>query len=350
MKAVRYHKTGPVDVLRYEEAPDPQPAAGEVVVRVRAAALNRLDLFLRSGAAPMPGFSMPHIGGFDIAGEVDEVGPGVSADRVGEAVIVKARVTGPAARGVLDIIGIARPGGFAERVVVPAHCVAMKPVDYSFEEAAAFGCVYLTAYYGLVLQAGVRPGEVVLVQAGGSGAGSAAVQVAKAAGATVITTTGSDEKCEKGRRVLGADYAVNYRTEDFQAVVKDVTCGRGVNVVFDPVWGETAARTLECIGRGGRWIVLGMVGGLHASLDAAKLMFQEVTLRGIVEFYADDSQIDGAWAMAHRGVVRPVIDTVWPLSELAKAQAQMEANEFFGKIVVVPRGETSISQNVKKSK
>lgn len=336
MKAVQFHETGPVDVLKYEEVPDPQPAAGEVVVRVKAAALNRLDVFLRSGAAPMPGFKVPHIGGFDIAGEVSAVGPGVSADRIGEAVVVYPRVTGPGSSGSLDIIGIARPGGFAEQVVVPAHCLGPKPLDYSFEEAAAFGCVYLTAYYGLVLQASVKPGEVVLVHGAGGGAGSAAIQVAKAAGATVITTAGSDEKCDKAQSLLGADHVVNYRERDFRDVVRDVTCGRGVDVAFDPVWGDSTPKTQDAMGYGGRWIVLGIVGGLHASLDAAKLMFREVTLRGIVEFHADVRQIEGAWAMAHRQLVRPVIDRVWPLADLAKAQTQMEKGRFFGKIVVTP--------------
>src|SRR5690606_978325 len=124
-----------------------------------------------------------------------------------------------------------------------------------------FGCVYLTAFYGLSWIANVRPGETVLVHAAGSGAGVAAIQVAKASGATVITTAGSDEKWDKAPTLRGADHVVNYRTQDFRQVVKDVTRGRGGDVVFDPVWGESAARTQECIARYGRWIVLGMVGG-----------------------------------------------------------------------------------------
>ncbi len=337
MKGARFHETGGVDVLRYEDVPDPVAAAGAVVVRVKAAALNRLDLFLRSGAATMPGFSLPHIGGFDLAGEIASVGEGVDPARVGEAVFVRARVNGPQAKGRLDIIGISRPGGFAELTAVPADRATPKPENYSFEETAAFGCVYLTAYYGLIEQAGVRPGEVVLVHAGGSGAGTAAIQVAKAAGATVITTVGSDEKCAKARELLGADHVVNYRSSDFREVVKDVTGGRGADVVFDPVWGDSASRTLDAIGLYGRWIVLGMVGGPNAKLDAAKLMFREVTLRGIVEFHADDRQIDGALNMARRGLVRPVIDSVMPLSELADAHRRMETGDVFGKIVVVPR-------------
>ena len=336
MKAVRFHETGPVDVLTYEDVPDPRPGEGEVVVRVKAAALNRLDIFLRSGAAPMPGFKLPHIGGFDIAGEVAAVGRGVDAGLIGNAVVIRPRVTGPKSTGPLDIIGTARPGGFAEFVLAPAHCLGPMPEDYSFEEAAAFGCVYLTAYRGLIAKAALKPGEVVLVHAGGGGAGSAAVQVAKAAGARVITTLGSDEKCAAARERLGADLAVNYRNQDFREAVSEFTGGRGVDVVFDPVWGDSAARTLECLRRGGRWIVLGMVGGLRGSIDAAKLIFQEVSIMGVVEFYGDDDQIDGAWDMARAGIVRPIIDKIWPLEQLARAQQQMEESKFFGKIVVTP--------------
>jgi len=139
---------------------------------------------------------------------------------------------------------------------VPADRLAPKSACYSFEEAAAFGCVYITAYYGLVLNAGVKPGEFVLVQAAGSGAGMAAVQVAKMAGAVVIATAGSDEKCAKAKQLRNADYAVNYRTQDIAAAVGEITGGRGANVVFDPVWGESAAKTQKCLalrGRGSCW-------------------------------------------------------------------------------------------------
>jgi len=336
VKAVRFHETGGVEVLRYEDVPDPVPGPGEAVVRIRAAALNRMDVFLRAGLSKMPGFRLPHTGGFDISGEVASVGPDVDPAMLGQAVVVKARVTGPKARSRLDVIGTARPGGFAEQVLVPADRLAPKPACYSFEEAAAFGCVYITAYYGLVLNAGVKPGEFVLVQAAGSGAGMAATQVAKMAGAVVIAAAGSDEKCAKAKQLLHADYAVNYRTQDIAAAVGKITGGRGANVVFDPVWGESAAQTQKCLALRGRWIVLGMVGGFKATLDAAVLMFQEVTLRGIVEFYADDAQIEAAWSLAHRGLVRPVIDKVWPLARLADAQRQMERGDFFGKIVAVP--------------
>ena len=336
MKAARFHQTGGPEVLKYEDVPDPQAGPGEAVVRVRAAAINRLDIFLRSGVSGMPGFSLPHTGGFDISGEVAEVGPGVDASWIGKAVVVDARVTGPGAGGRLDIIGTARPGGFAEQVPVPAHCLRLKPENYSFEEAAAFGCVYLTAYRGLAACAAVRPGEVVLVQAGGSGAGTAAIQTAKAMGATVITTVGSDEKCAKAKELLGCDHAVNYKTHDFVKVIKDVTNGRGADVAFDPVWGTTAQRTLDSLALGARWIVIGMVGGLDAKITLTNLLFREVTLRGVVEFYADSEQIDQAWAMAHRDVVRPIVARTFPLSELVDAQRVMEAGDFFGKIVVIP--------------
>ncbi|HUN80452.1 MAG TPA: zinc-binding dehydrogenase, partial [Phycisphaerae bacterium] len=201
---------------------------------------------------------------------------------------------------------------------------------------AAFGCVYLTAYYGLVLQAQLKPGETILVHSGGGGAGTAAIQVAKAVGATVITTVGSEEKCEKARTRLRADHVVNYKKDDYQKVVKDVTCGRGVDVCFDPVWGETAAKTQEAMGLRSRWIVLGMVGGMNGSIEASKLLFKEITIKGIVEFYSDESQIAGAWMLAHRDLVRPIIDKTWPLAQLAEAHRQMESGDVFGKIAVVP--------------
>jgi NADPH:quinone reductase-like Zn-dependent oxidoreductase len=336
MKAARYHKTGGPEVIHFEDVPDPRAGIGEAVVRVRAAAINRLDIFLRSGASGMPGFTLPHTGGFDIAGEVAEVGDGVDPAWVGKPVVVDARVTGPASRGRLDIIGTGRPGGFAEKVLVPAHCLRPKPENYTFEEAAAFGCVYLTAFRGLAACASVKPGEVVLVQAGGSGAGTAAIQTAKAMGATVITTVGSDEKCAKAKELLGCDHAVNYKTQDFVKVVKDVTDGRGADVAFDPVWGTTAQKTLDSLALGARWIVIGMVGGLDAKITLTNLLFREVTLRGVVEFYADAEQIAQAWSMAHRGVVRPIIAKAFPLAELGAAQRTMESGEFFGKIVVTP--------------
>ncbi len=336
MKAAQYHQTGPVEVIKYEDVPDPVPGEGDVVLKVKAAAINRLDIFLRSGASKMPGFRLPHTGGFDIAGEIAAVGPGVDPKRIGEAVVVNARVTGTKARGSLDIIGIARPGGFAEKVVVPAANLEPKPTTYTFEEAAAFGCVYITAYYGLVLHAAVKPGEFVLVHGASGGAGSAAVQVAKAAGATVIAVCGSREKCEKAKTLLGADHVVNHREADFVEVVKRVTNGRGADAVFDPIWGETAPKTMEAIADYGRWIVLGMISGWDAPINSAKLMFKEVTIRGIVEFHSDARQLAGAWSLAHRGLVRPVVAKAWPLKELGAAQKQMETGDFFGKIVVVP--------------
>lgn len=336
MKAARYHKTGGPEVIQFEDVPDPKAGIGEAVVRVRAAAINRLDIFLRSGASGMPGFSMPHTGGFDIAGEVAEVGDGVDAAWLGKPVVVDARVTGPASRGRLDIIGTARPGGFAEKVLVPAHCLRPKPENYSYEEAAAFGCVYLTAFRGLAACASVNPGEVVLVQAGSGGAGTAAIQTAKAMGATVITTAGSDEKCAKAKELLGCDHAVNYKTQDFVKVVKDVTGGRGADVAFDPVWGSTAQKTLDSLALGARWIVIGMVGGLDAKITLTNLLFREVTLRGVIEFYADADQITQAWSMAHRDVVRPIVAKTFPLAELGAAQRTMESGDFFGKIVVIP--------------
>ena len=284
------------------------------------------------GTTPSPGPAPPVTEPGAVGGAGADAGPG----GVGWAVLAKARVTGPRWTGRLDIIELAPPGGFAERVAVPAPCGVATPAIYSFEEAAAFGCVYLTAWYGLIDRAVLRPGEVVLVHAGGGGAGTAAIQLAKAAGATVVTTVGSDEKCVMARERLGADHVVNYHRDDLLQVVRDVTGGRGVDVVFDPVWGNSAPQTLDALASRGRWIVLGMVGGLHASLDASKILFREITLRGIVEFFADDAQFDGVLNLARQGLVRPLIARSWPLAQLADAQRQMEEARAFGKIAVPP--------------
>lgn len=336
MRAARFHETGTPEVIRIEDIPAPTPSAGEVVIKVKAVALNRMDAFLRGGLVNMPGFSLPHTGGFDISGDIHEIGPGVDAKRRGEAVVVKARVTGPTARGRLDIIGISRPGGLAEFVLAPVTAAIPKPPTYSYEEAAAFPCVYLTAWCGLVLRAALKPGETVLVHGGGGGAGVAAIQVAKLAGAKVITTVSNPAKAEKAKSLLGADRVINYRNEDLVAAVMDFTKGRGVDVVYDPVWGKTAAKTSDCFNYGGRWIVLGMVDGPTAELTAAKIMFREVTIHGIVEFYAPDESFAGAINLAYQDRLRPIIDRVWPVEKTADAHRQMESGDFFGKIIVKP--------------
>jgi len=336
MRAMQYAKTGGPEVVQLVEIAPPKPAAGEVLLQVRAAAMNRMDLFLRGGATSMPGWKLPHVGGFDIAGVVTEVGAGVPRERIGYEAMIKAKVTGPLSRGRLDIVGISRPGGFAESVALPVECLAPKPAALSWEQAAAYPCCHLTAYYGLIVHARLRPGETVLVHGAGSGAGAAACQMARAAGARVIATAGSAEKVAKARELLKVDLAVDYRAQDVVKAALEFTGGRGVDVVFDPIWGPTAAQTSELIGRGGRWVLLGMVGGATAELTAAKIMFKEATIHGIVEFFAADDVVEQAFAMAHQGRVQPIVDKVWPLEKLAEAHRQMESGAFFGKIVIKP--------------
>src|SRR5262249_49379375 len=155
--------------------------------------------------------------------------------------------------------------------------------------------------------------------------------VAKLAGASVITTISNAAKAQKAK-AIGADRVVNYRSEDVVAAVQDFTRGRGVDVVFDPVWGTSVNKTIDCFNYGGGWIVLGMVGGLTSEINVVKIMFREVTIRGIVEFYAGDEEFAAAMNLAHQGRLRPVVDRVWPLEKLADAQRQMESGDFFGKI------------------
>lgn len=332
MKAVRYHEHGGPEVLRVEQVADPQPGPGEVLLKVRAAGLNRLDVFLRQGFR-FPEFSLPHIGGFDFAGEVVAVGPACRSAKVGDAVMAKARVYDQWDPHRLVLLGINRPGGFAEFVLLPESNAYPKPTDYSFEEAAAFPCVYITAYQGLLNKADLRAGQVVLVHGGGGGAGMAAVQVAKLAGAVVIATVGSERKVERARQ-LGADLVLNYKTQDVAAEVLAFTEGRGVEVIYDPVWGATYETNLRVAAFRARWIVLGMVGGTKSGVHAWSLMEKEITLHGLVEFHASDEEVNAAYRLAR--FVRPVIDRVWPLEQLADAHRQMEGGEFFGKMVIRP--------------
>jgi NADPH:quinone reductase-like Zn-dependent oxidoreductase len=332
MKVVRFHQMGGPEVLQLEELPDPIPGSGEVLLKVRAAGLNRLDVFLRMGFQ-FPEFSLPHIGGFDFAGEVAALGPGCRSAKVGGAVMAKCRLYDATQPQRLVLLGINRPGAFAEYVVLPEANCYPKPSEYSFEEAAAFPCVYITASQGLLTKANMRAGEVVLVHGASGGAGMAAVQVAKLAGAMVIATAGSDAKLARVRE-LGADAAVNYRTQDVAAEVHKLTDGRGADVIYDPIWAATYETNVRAAGFRARWIVLGMVGGVKATAHPWVLMEKEITLHGLVEFYATNEEVDRAYRLSR--YVRPVIDRVWPLEQLADAHRQMESGDFFGKIVVRP--------------
>lgn len=339
MKAVVFHQQGGVEVLRYEDAPDPQIGPGEVLIRVGACGLNRLDIWVRE-RLPVP---LPHIEGTDVAGEVVEVSPGVEGVSIGQRVVVHPVLSCGRCEACFagdddicesfKILGYQVDGGYAELVKVPApNCVPI-PEGLSFEEAAAVPVNFLTAWHMLITRARLRAGEDVLVQAAGSGIGSAAIQIAKLAGARVITTAGSDKKLTKAQE-LGADHGINYQKTDFAEEVLKLTGGRGVDVVFEHVGPATFEGSLRSMARNGRLVICGATTGPRASFEIRPFYSRQLSIIGSMlgtkREFLDVVRLVGARKL------RPVIDRVYPLQDAALAQRRMMDRDFFGKLLLKP--------------
>ncbi|GBC76957.1 Sorbitol dehydrogenase [bacterium HR08] len=343
MKAVRFHEHGGVDVLRYEDVPEPKVGPTEVLVRVRACALNHLDLWLRRG---LPGRSipLPRIVGSDIAGEVAEVGSAVTRAKVGERVLISPGLSCGQCPACLngrdnfcpdyEVIGSSRSdGGYAEYVKVPEVNIVPIPDPISFEEAAAFPLVFLTAWHMLVTRAGVRPGETVLVIAAGSGVGMAAIQIAKLFGARVLATAGTDAKLQKAKE-LGADEVINHSTQDLLQEVKRLTDRRGVDIVIEHVGTAVFEKCLLSLTPGGRLVTCGVTSGYETRLDIRYLFSRQLSLLG--SFMGSKGELLEAFTFFVQGRLKPVIDRTFPLQEAAAAQRLMEERAHFGKIVLLP--------------
>ncbi len=316
MQAVRVHEGGE---LRYESVPDPVPAAGEALVELRCAALNRRDLLVCKGTYPFP---LPLIPGSD--------GAGVRRDTGEEVVVLPSLGWGAreAAPGPdHQILGGPRDGTYAELVALPAECLYPKPTGLSWEEAAAFPLAALTAYRALFSRAGLKAGETVLVLGAGSGVSTFAVQLAVQAGARVLVTSSSDEKLERARG-LGAETGVNYVTSpDWPAAIQDLG---GADVVVDSV-GSTWQQSLGSALPGGRVVVLGATGGTEVSLQVRPFYFGQQSLLGTL--MGSPRDFDGLLAMMAEATWRPVIDTVLPLAEVEAAHDRLEGDHF-GKLVL----------------
>ena len=340
MKAVIYHETGDVDVLKYEDVPDPEAGANEVLVRVGASSLNHLDLRLRSGKSPRP-VELPHVGGVDIAGEVEEVGTEVESVSRGMRVVVNPTVktvspkTGHVVLALNRVIGVNMWGGFAEYVKVPAENVVEIPDGLSYEAASTLPVCFVTAWHGLFGRGELGAGETALVHAAGSGTGSAAIQVAKLAGARVIATAGSDEKLEKARE-LGADETINYNSGDVLDGVRDATQKAGVDVIFDPIGGSMFETNVQCLAPGGRLLLVGVVGGGTTPANLGPLIMREICVFGVTVFSAGNPELATVAREMARGRLTPVIDRVLPLSEARKAQGLLSDRKQFGKVVLTP--------------
>ena len=315
VKAIRIHEDGGPEVLRYEEAPDPVPLPGEVLVHLRAAALNHLDLWVRKG---LPSVPKPRILGADGAGTLDN----------GERVVINPGLDH--GDGRITVIGEHTDGTHAELVAVPEENVYPIPEGLSFEEAAAFPLVFETAYRMLVTKAQIQPDEWVLLWGIGSGVATAGLAIAKALGARALVTSSSDEKLERARE-LGADATVNHATGDVRAAVKDATGGEGVDVVLEHVGEATWATSLAVAKPAGRIAVCGATTGPNPPASLHRIWWKQLTIYGSTMGAKED--FEGAYELIASGRARPVIDTVLPLEEARAGHERMEAGEQFGKIV-----------------
>lgn len=344
MKAVLHHEAGGPEVLRYVDVPDPEPGPLDVVVRVAACALNRLDIVQRNGWFQLPGFTYPHIPGMDVAGEVVAIGAAVTTVAEGDRVVVDPSLAGVpegsrfagagGPNGEPAVIGGTVPGGYAERCVVPATHVYPVPADLPLEHAATFPTCFLTAAHALFDVGGLQAGETVLVHAAGSGVSVAAILLAKHAGATVLATAGSDHKLHRAL-ALGADHAGNNRTDDIAAFALDVTDGRGVDMVLDHVGTALFGASLASLAVCGRLVTCGNTSGDSATIPSLGQLFH--ARRSILGSDAYRPEEFGpVWDTFCTARFPVVIDREYPLVEAAVAQARLESGDVFGKIVLRP--------------
>jgi len=342
MRAVRFHEHGSVDVLKYEDAPDPKIEANEVLVKVKACALNHLDLWLRGGTTGWK-LPMPRIVGSDISGEVAEVGAVVHRVKPGDRVLLSPGIScgqceqcfkglDSACRSY-TLYGVMVDGGYAEYAKSREMNVIPIPGDLSFDEAAAVPLVSVTAWHMLMTRAQLRPGEDVLVIAAGSGVGSVAIQIAKLMAARVIAVAGTDAKLEKAR-ALGADEVINHQQQSIAKEVKRLTGGRGVDVVLDHVGAAVWEDCFESLATYGRFVTCGVTSGHDAKLNLQALFGRQRTLMG--SFMGGKGELMEVLKFVGQRRVRAVIDSTFPLSEAAAAQKKMEDRDLFGKILLHP--------------
>ncbi|OQW36399.1 MAG: alcohol dehydrogenase [Nitrospira sp. SG-bin2] len=340
MKAVLFREHGGPEKLSYGDLPTPTIGTGEVLVRVKACALNHLDIWIRQGnpAYPIP---LPHVSGSDIAGVVEQVGGQVRGVTVGARVFVSPGLSCWKCENCLagrdnfcstfGIIGAKTHGGYAEYVKVPVRNVLPMSENLTFEQAAAFPLVSVTASHMLFALAGLQHGETVLIMGAGSGVGSMAIQLAKLAGARVITTVGSDEKIPKAV-VLGADAVINHSKEKVAERVKLLTEGKGVDVVIEHIGPEVWETCLASLAKGGRLITCGATTGAEVKLDLRYMYSRQFTIKG--SYMGTRAELVKAAELMGQKRLIPVIDRTYPLREARAAQELMLGRKFFGKIVL----------------
>ncbi len=340
MKAIVFSTHGGPEVLKFTDAPDPAIRPNEVLVRVKACALNHLDLWVRRGIPNVP-IPLPHIPGSDVAGEIAQIGADVTTVRVGQKVVLAPGVTCgkcPACVAGLDNhcrqfanLGYLIDGGCAEFVRVPEVNCLPYPENLTFEEAASIPLVFQTAWHMLLARAELQPGEDVLILGAGSGVGSAAIQVAKFFGARVIATAGSDEKLQKAKQ-LGADHLINHKTQKIRDEVRRITSKRGVDVVFEHVGTATWDDSFASLALGGRLVTCGATTGYDAKVDLRFLFSRQLSLLG--SYMGTKSELHSVMRLVASGRFQPIVDRIFPLAACAEAHAYLESGSQFGKVVL----------------
>jgi NADPH:quinone reductase-like Zn-dependent oxidoreductase len=340
MKAMVFRRHGGPDVLEAASLPDPEPGPGQVRVRVRAVALNHLDLFVRNGIEGLS-VALPHIGGSDVAGVVDDFGEGVDGWSRGDEVVVNPSLpcltcahcrSGEAPLcDSYQILGEHVWGGLAEMVVVPAHRLHRKPAALSWAEAAAFPLVFQTAWRALITRAALRAGETVVILGSSGGVGTAAVQIARLAGARVIAVTSSPSRCQTVIG-LGAHVAIDRQAESWSKAVWRETGKRGADVVVENVGAPTWRDSVRATARGGRIVTYGATAGPIAEMDLRYVFWRQIAILGTT--MATDGEFAAVMNAIEAGTLRPVVGEVMPLTEAARAQEMLEAGQVPGKIVL----------------
>jgi len=338
MKSIRFHEFGGPEVLKYEDVPDPRPREDQVLVRVKACALNHLDLWIRKG---LPGVKLPHINGSDVAGEVLEVGSYVAGVKRGMRVLLApmtfcnhcAQCTAGQQSFCRDfsVLGYLNDGGNAELIAVPEVDVIPIPDNLSYDQAASVPLVFVTAWHMLVSRARIRAGDTVLVLGGGSGVGSAAIQICKMLGATVIATAGDEAKLEKSRE-LGADHTINHYQQKIADEVRRITSKAGVDIAFEHVGAATWEHSVRSLRPGGTLITCGATTGPEAKIDLRVLFSRQLSLLG--SYMGTMGDLHEVLKHIFSGRLKAVVDRKYPLSEARAAHERLEKSEQFGKIVL----------------
>jgi acryloyl-coenzyme A reductase len=347
MKAVVFREHGGLDVLHYENVPEPVISRDEVLIQVHAVSVNPgPDMMTRAQGFGYPGFRFPHVTGSDPAGEVVAVGEFVDAVSVGDRVVVYPVMRcgecdfcrrGAPANMCRDfrLFGVHRWGGRAEYIAAPQSLLVRLPENVSYEMAATLPVAYITTWHGIVDRAAITRGDTLLVVGAGGGCGVAAVQIGRYFGAQVIALTGSPSKAERLRK-LGADHVLSYRDEDWPEQVRRLTGGHGVSLAFDNSGEETWAKTISCLDRGGRMSCSGATTGVRLDVDARRLYREQITLHFNVQGAKEN--LERLVALVASGDIAPVVDHRLPLRETVKAEEILTRGEQLGKIVLVPDG------------